>query len=62
MKKPAPKVVRVVCDTCGLGWEDHKTASLTECVRLLKAALASRPLMTYTQGSIGTAIPTVTIN
>lgn len=45
MKEPAPKTVRVECDTCGLEWGKHKKAGgkvgLAECVRLLKAELSA---------------------
>lgn len=52
--KPVPR--EIVCSECGLPWDRHvlatgaRTMSLAECVRLLKAELASRPAWTYTGG------------
>lgn len=53
--KPVPR--EIVCSECGLPWDRHvlatgaKTMSLAECVRLLKAELASRPAWTYTSNT-----------
>lgn len=63
---PKPKVVSTVCTECGLDWAKHKSdakgvVKLDECVRLLKAALAAKPmtmyLPTYT-GTTGTTFST----
>lgn len=44
MKKPKPVAVTTVCSVCGLGWELHGEDPTTDdCIRLLKAELASRP-------------------
>lgn len=53
--KPVPR--DIVCSECGLPWARHelpqgaRTMPLSECVRLLKADLASRPQYTYTTGN-----------
>lgn len=42
---PAPVVVTTVCSMCGLDWERHGADPTTEdCIRLLKAELARRPV------------------
>ena len=44
MSKPKPVVVTTICSLCGLDWERHGESPTTEdCIRLLKAELASRP-------------------
>lgn len=43
--KPTPVVVTEVCSMCGLDWQRHGDKPTTEdCIRLLKAELASRPV------------------
>lgn len=51
MPKPQPIPKSVICDQCGLDWGLHKKATLTECVRLLKAELVKRPQWSWTQYS-----------
>lgn len=42
---PSPVAVTTICSVCGLGWELHGTKPTTEdCIRLLKAELAARPV------------------
>jgi hypothetical protein len=47
--KPEPKATNVVCTECGLDWAKHlagprkKTPTHEDCVRVLKAELATRP-------------------
>ncbi len=61
MPKPQPVPQTVVCSECGLKWELHKKATLAECIRLLRAELATRPQMSWTNGSlIGSGSATVT--
>lgn len=44
---PKPVVVTTICSLCGLDWERHGAEPTTEdCIRLLKAELASRPMPT----------------
>ena len=43
--QPKPVIVSQVCSMCGLDWERHGEKPTTEdCIRLLKAELASRPV------------------
>lgn len=50
---PKPIFKTCVCSECGLPWEDHTTKgrktepTLDDCVRLLKAALAAKPMYSY---------------
>lgn len=42
---PSPVAVTTICSVCGLGWEAHGLdPSTDDCIKLLKAALASRPM------------------
>jgi hypothetical protein len=62
---PEPQPTNVVCSACGLPWAKHLTGprkqkpTLEDCVRVLKAELASRPSrMPYVQWSgAGNALP-----
>lgn len=49
MAVPSPVPKQMVCSVCGLGWERHKRRNHTmaECVELLKAELASRPVYNF---------------
>ena len=49
MAKPVPMPIKIVCSECGLSWEKHEKATLSECIRLLRAELARRPQWSYTQ-------------
>lgn len=48
--KPAPVVTQTICSICGEDWAQHQEVdgevSTLECVRLLKAQLATRPTIT----------------
>jgi hypothetical protein len=54
--RPEPVPKDVACSVCDLPWTDHKPSrgkvDVSECVRLLKAELARRPL-TIWQPSAG---------
>ncbi len=42
---PEPVAVTTICSVCGLPWLDHgKTPTTEDCIRLLKAELAKRPI------------------
>lgn len=44
-KTPEPVAVTTICSVCGLSWSDHgKEPTTDDCIRLLKAELANRPL------------------
>jgi len=44
-QKPEPVAVTTICSVCGLSWHDHgKDPTTEDCIRLLKAALASKPI------------------
>ena len=60
MAKPQPVSKNVVCSECGLAWADHKRATQTECIRLLRAELSPRSLVTHMGGSITT--PTISFS
>jgi hypothetical protein len=52
IEKPKPVVVTTICSICGENWAQHQEVdgevSTLECVRLLKAKIASRPVtITY---------------
>src|ERR1035441_5059779 len=43
--KPEPVAVTTICSVCGLSWLSHgKDPTTEDCIRLLKDALASRPI------------------
>jgi hypothetical protein len=48
MPKPKPVPTLLSCSECGLAWERHEKATKAECIRLLKADLAARPLTSWT--------------
>jgi hypothetical protein len=62
-RAPKPKTVKVVCDVCGQDWKAHGTRpTLEDCVPLLKAELAKRPVYQWPMaqsGSTVTQIPRV---
>jgi hypothetical protein len=42
---PEPIAVSTICSVCGLSWHDHgKDPTTDDCIRLLKAELAKRPI------------------
>ena len=42
--KPKPVITHTICSECGLDWERHgDTPTQSDCIRLLRADLASRP-------------------
>jgi len=44
--KPNPVHVNVICSECGLSWDAHgPRPTLDDCVRLLRAELARRPVV-----------------
>ena len=47
---PKPVVQTTICSDCGLDWTLHKKATSSECIRLLKDALAKRPPTWSVQG------------
>jgi hypothetical protein len=43
--KPEPVAISTICSVCGLSWLEHgKDPTTDDCIRLLKAALAIRPI------------------
>ena len=49
---PEPVVTATVCSLCGLAWEKHgDKPTKDDCIRLLKAGLASGPTTTWFMNS-----------
>ena len=49
---PEPVVTATVCSLCGLAWEKHgDKPTKDDCIRLLKAKLASGPTTTWLMNS-----------
>lgn|ERR1019366_1365045 len=47
-QKPEPVAVTTICSVCGLPWHDHgKDPTTEDCIRLLKAELASKSIPGY---------------
>lgn len=58
--KPEPVPQSVICTACGISWDLHKPSrgkvTLSECVRLLRAELAKRPITTWTNSTVGNVV------
>lgn len=43
--EPKPVAITTICSVCGLSWSNHgETPTTDDCIRLLKAELAKRPI------------------